>query len=201
MPAVLLGHKRAQVNGRDPTFRHRFVAAVAQRPLRLAFACLATTGLAPAMVVSNAATGAGRAAADATAVQASEEPTSLGAGQWQEWFAAAEEAAATCPGLPPEVLVAVAEVETGLGIDNGPSSAGAVGPMQFLPATWSAYGADGDGDGAADIGNARDALHGAAALLCANGGGDPKRLRSALWNYNHSHAYVDEVLQRAGLPS
>jgi membrane-bound lytic murein transglycosylase B len=66
--------------------------------------------------------------------------------------------------------------------------------MQFLPATWAAYGVDGDGDGSTDVMNPVDALHGAARLLCANGGGDPARLASALWNYNHSDDYVRHVI-------
>jgi hypothetical protein len=42
--------------------------------------------------------------------------------------------------------------------------------------------------------NPVDAVHGAARLLCANGGGDPERLPSALWNYNHSDDYVRHVM-------
>jgi hypothetical protein len=69
--------------------------------------------------------------------------------------------------------------------------------MQFLPATWASYGVDGDGDGVADVFNPADAVPGAARYLCANGGGDPARLRTALWHYNHSHAYVEAVLDQA----
>jgi membrane-bound lytic murein transglycosylase B len=69
--------------------------------------------------------------------------------------------------------------------------------MQFLPSTWRAYGVDGDGDGHADIDDLADAVFSAANHLCANGAGDPARLRSALWNYNHSSAYVERVLQVA----
>jgi membrane-bound lytic murein transglycosylase B len=69
--------------------------------------------------------------------------------------------------------------------------------MQFLPSTWSAYGVDGDGDGRADVNDLTDAVFGAANHLCANGGADPDRLRSALWNYNHSWGYVATVLQVA----
>jgi membrane-bound lytic murein transglycosylase B len=97
------------------------------------------------------------------------------------------------------VLLAIADVETGRGRRSGASPAGAEGPMQFLPGTWAAYGADGDGDGVADVTNPADALHGAARLLCANGAADPARLRSAVWNYNHSRDYVDRVLRIAGL--
>ena len=69
-----------------------------------------------------------------------------------------------------------------------------MGPMQFLAGTWAAYGRDGDGDGRADVYNQVDAVWGAANYLCANGAGDPARLRDAIWNYNHASWYVDQVL-------
>lgn len=116
----------------------------------------------------------------------------------QRFAALARQAAATCPGLPPEVLYAISETETRQGRDKAASSAGAVGPMQFLPATWRAYATDGDGDGRLDIENPADAVHSAARHLCANGGADPARLRQAIWNYNHSDAYVEQVLRIAG---
>lgn len=111
--------------------------------------------------------------------------------------ALAEQAAATCPGLPPGVLYAIAATETRHGVDTAVSTKGAVGPMQFLPATWNAYATDGDGDGRAVIASPADAVHTAATHLCANGGADPHRLRSAIWNYNHSDAYVVRVLRIA----
>src|SRR5438045_6889748 len=99
-------------------------------------------------------------------------------------------AARTCPGLDPAVLAAIHTVETRMGRDHRVSDAGAVGPMQFLPSTWAHYGMDGNGDGHADITNFSDAVFSAARYLCANGGADSKRLPGALWNDNHSDAYV-----------
>ncbi|MEO3812142.1 lytic murein transglycosylase [Sphaerisporangium sp. B11E5] len=104
-------------------------------------------------------------------------------------------AAGVCPGLSWTVLAAIGQVESGHGRNNGPSSAGALGPMQFMPATWRAYGVDGDGDGKSDIWSPYDAVPGAARYLCANGagrGGD--KLRSAVYRYNHSWSYVNKVL-------
>ena len=118
-------------------------------------------------------------------------------GDSASWIPVAQEAAATCPGLSSSVLVAIAHLESSLGLQPWTSSAGAVGPMQFLPSTWAAYGADGDGDGVVDLMNPVDAVHGAARLLCANGGADPARLASALWNYNHSDEYVRQVISLA----
>ena len=77
----------------------------------------------------------------------------------------------------------------------GPSSAGALGYCQFMPATWAHYGVDGDGDGVADPSNYRDCLPAAAQLLLASGA--PGDLRRALYAYNHSWAYVDHVLSIA----
>ncbi len=116
-----------------------------------------------------------------------------------KWSVVARAAATTCPGLHPEVLVAIAHVESRLGRGNGPSPAGALGPMQFLPGTWATYATDGDRDGRADVMNPIDAMHGAARFLCAHGGADLAELRTALWRYNNSRDYVTEVLRVAGL--
>lgn len=103
-------------------------------------------------------------------------------------------AAPACPGLRWEVLAGIGKVETNHDRADGVSSAGAEGPMQFMPATFASYGIDsGDGD-AADIWDPADAVLAAARYLCANGGGRPGGLRGALWAYNHSSAYVSEVL-------
>ncbi len=104
-------------------------------------------------------------------------------------------AATRCPGLSWTVLAAIGQVESSHGRNNGPSSAGALGPMQFMPATWKAYGVDGDGDGRKDIWSPYDAVPGAANYLCANGAGQGgQKLRKAVWFYNHSWDYVNKVL-------
>ncbi|MDP3712663.1 MAG: lytic transglycosylase domain-containing protein [Mycobacteriales bacterium] len=109
-----------------------------------------------------------------------------------------QRSAALCPGLPWQVLSAVGEVESGHGRNNGPSSAGALGPMQFLPATWAAYGVDGDGDRRADVMSPYDAVPAAALYLCRNGGGQgPDGLYDALFAYNHADWYVRKVLATA----
>ncbi len=109
-----------------------------------------------------------------------------------------QRSAELCPGLSWTVLAAIGQVESGHGRNNGPSSAGALGPMQFMPATWKAYGVDGDGDGETDVWSAYDAVPSAAKYLCANGAGrGGEKLRKAVWFYNHSWAYVDRVLSLA----
>ena len=106
-------------------------------------------------------------------------------------------AANTCQSLDWTVLAAIHKVETGFGSGSARSSAGALGPMQFMPATFTDYGVDGDGDGIADVSDVEDAIFSAANLLCANGAGDPARLATAVWNYNHDDEYVAEVLALA----
>ena len=107
-------------------------------------------------------------------------------------------AASTCSGLPWVVLAAVGQVESGHGRNNGPSSSGAEGPMQFLPSTFAGYAVDGDRDGDTDIWDPADAIFTAAHYLCANGGGrGPTGLYNALWHYNHADWYVQMVVNVA----
>jgi hypothetical protein len=102
--------------------------------------------------------------------------------------------AATCPGLPWSVLAGIGQVETDHGQNKNVSSAGAMGPMQFMPATWAVYGVDGDGDGVANILDQADAIFSAAHYLCADGGGNSATLYQAIFAYNHSDYYVNTVL-------
>lgn len=106
-------------------------------------------------------------------------------------------AARTCPGMSWTLLAAIGQVESGHGANPGTSYAGARGPMQFMPATFVAYGVDGDDDGDVDIDDPADAVFSAANYLCANGAGRG-RLEGAIWNYNHAQWYVDLVLRLAG---
>jgi len=83
--------------------------------------------------------------------------------------------------------------------DGDPAWDRAVGPMQFIPSTWAAWGRDGDGDLAADPFTVYDAAAAAAAYLCAGRSDltDEAQLRAGYFSYNHSQAYVDVVLRAA----
>jgi len=103
-----------------------------------------------------------------------------------------------CPGLSWTVLAAIGQIESGDGQNDGPSSAGALGPMQFMPSTWTRWGIDGFGEtGTPDIMNPYDAVPAAADYLCAAGGGAPATLPAAIFAYNHAQWYVNEVLALA----
>ena len=93
--------------------------------------------------------------------------------------------------MPWTVLAAIHLVETRMGRIRGTSTAGAEGPMQFLPGTWKVYGKGGD------INSPADAIVAAGRLLAANGFASDRR--RAVWHYNHSYAYVDAVLAYAGV--
>lgn len=116
-----------------------------------------------------------------------------------EYFRLYRAAATTCPGLSWTVLAAIGQVETGHGRNTNLSSAGAQGPMQFMPGTFAAYGVDGNRDGRVDVFNAADAIFSAANYLCANGAGKgPAGLRNAVFRYNNANWYVNMVLALAG---
>ena len=100
-------------------------------------------------------------------------------------------------GIPWQILAGINEIETNYGSDLAVSSAGAVGWMQFMPATWAQYGVDATGSGFADPYNAADAIFSAARYLRAAGA--QTNLRQAIFAYNHSNDYVNSVLLRARL--
>jgi soluble lytic murein transglycosylase-like protein len=83
-------------------------------------------------------------------------------------------------------LAAINFVESDFGRTLGPSSAGAEGPMQFLPATWDSYGQGGD------INNPRDAIMAAARYLVHYGA--PGDMRTAIFHYNLDYNYVDSII-------
>ena len=131
--------------------------------------------------------------------------------------------AAAAYGVDWAVLAAIGKLECDHGRSqargcNPPGSvntAGATGPMQFLGPTWrsgtplgtvpaigpptvstsNGYATDGDGDGLADVWDPADAIFAAARLLRANGA--PGDYPHAILAYNHSIAYVDDVLAQA----
>jgi hypothetical protein len=97
-------------------------------------------------------------------------------------------AAQAATGVGWSYLAAINFVETDFGRIAGLSSAGAQGPMQFLPATWAAYGHG-------DVHRARNAILAAARFLADHGA--PGTIASALYAYNPSSRYVDAVLRYA----
>jgi Transglycosylase SLT domain len=107
-------------------------------------------------------------------------------------------AAKYCPGLPWTVLAAIGQIESGDGANTGPSSAGALGPMQFLPSTWKVWGISTPWQpGPPDIMSPFDAVPAAARYLCAAGGATAAGLPRAIFAYNHANWYVAEVLALA----
>jgi murein DD-endopeptidase MepM/ murein hydrolase activator NlpD len=100
-------------------------------------------------------------------------------------------------GVPWQVLAAINKVESNFGRNMGPSSAGAIGWMQFMPSTWERWGVDANGDGVADPWSPEDAIAAAARYLAASGGATD--ISRAVFSYNHAQWYVDEVMQLAQL--
>jgi membrane-bound lytic murein transglycosylase B len=96
----------------------------------------------------------------------------------------------------PAVLAGINAVETAFGTNMGPSSAGAIGWMQFLPSSWAEYGVDANGDGVKDPYDPEDAIFAAAGYLSI--AGMPADTYGAIFAYNHADWYVEEVLANAG---
>jgi murein DD-endopeptidase MepM/ murein hydrolase activator NlpD len=99
--------------------------------------------------------------------------------------------------VPWQVLGAINKIESNFGQNMGPSSAGAVGWMQFIPSTWARWGMDGDRDGLSDPWNPEDAVYAAARYLAAAGAHED--LERAIFAYNHAQWYVDDVMELAKL--
>lgn len=125
-------------------------------------------------------------------------------------------------GVPWTLLAAIHRVETHFSSNLSESYAGAIGPTQFMPCTWTGwshptcsglgrgnidkntlldisqikkyggYGVDGNGDGVADPMNIDDALHSTANYLAASGA--KMNPRKAVFTYNHSQKYVADVM-------
>jgi cell wall-associated NlpC family hydrolase len=112
------------------------------------------------------------------------------------------DAAQTCQGLPWGVLAGIGKVESdhgqsqAPGVHSGANFAGAEGPMQFEPTTFAEYAVDADPSGPLSVYDPADAIYTAAAMLCANGAasGTPAGISQAVFAYNHSQAYVNDVL-------
>jgi len=100
-------------------------------------------------------------------------------------------------GIPWQVLAAINKVESNFGRNMGPSSAGAIGWMQFMPSTWDRWGMDANADGIADPWNPDDAIFAAARYLAAAGGRTD--ISRGVFAYNHAQWYVDEILDLARL--
>jgi soluble lytic murein transglycosylase-like protein len=87
-------------------------------------------------------------------------------------------------GVPWQYLAAINLIETNMGRIQGLSSAGAQGPMQFMPATWASYGQG-------DVNNPRDSILAAGRYLHAHGA--PANMNRAVYAYNPSLLYVHAV--------
>ena len=138
-------------------------------------------------------------AADAPVEVAASPPSALASKEIPPQYLRLYEEAAQRYRIDWSILAAIGKVECDHGRDSDPSctregatnAAGAGGPMQFIAATWAAYGVDGNGDGTADRWTAADAIYGAANYLTHAGA--PHDYRRAIFAYNHAGWYVDEV--------
>ena len=100
--------------------------------------------------------------------------------------------------IPWQLLAGIGMAETRHGRNNATSSAGAQGLMQFMPRTFAAYGVDGNRDGRRDIHNDADSIYSAANYLTASGvARGAQGVVKALWAYNHSVSYRNDVLYYA----
>jgi cell wall-associated NlpC family hydrolase len=165
---------------------------------RLALIAIAVCLLLPVLVLAaaNSAIGGGSGLA---------EPTQTALAEIPPQYLLLYEQAGVAYGVPWPVLAGIGKVECDHGRSPNPACwqegavnyAGAGGPMQFLPGTWARYGVDADGDSKADRWDPADAVFAAANYVKASGA--PEDIPSAVFAYNHSQAYVDEVLRWASI--
>ncbi len=175
-------------------------AVLARQALIVELACLRAAvhpGWTAAVITRLRLAARAQAIADLTATEDLVELTPPAAGSAQVRIIAADHlatlrayyrAAQAATGVGWSYLAAINFVETDFGRVAGPSSAGAQGPMQFLPATWAEYGHG-------DIHRAGNAIRAAARFLAAHGA--TRDIGSALYAYNPSKLYVDAVLRYA----
>jgi hypothetical protein len=115
------------------------------------------------------------------------------------WY---RQAARTCQGLPWPVLAGIGEMEsdhgqsTAPGVHSAANFAGAEGPMQFEPGTFTAFAVHADRSRSLSPYDPKDAIFTAARMLCDEGarGGSPTGITSALFAYNHADWYPPEVM-------
>lgn len=110
------------------------------------------------------------------------------------------QAAAKKYGIDWAILAAMGKIETEHGQGGKEetciaSSAGAQGPMQFMPDTWASEGVDGNGDGKTDACNYQDAIYGAANYLVDSGA--PQDYHAAILAYNHAEWYYQKIIKQA----
>ncbi|MBN6188737.1 peptidoglycan DD-metalloendopeptidase family protein [Aneurinibacillus sp. BA2021] len=184
-------------------------------------------GMGLVLFIILSATGTGEEEESVPFIWENAQISQLGAHEIPAEFLPIYQAAAQAYGVPWNVLAAIHRVETTFSSNLSISSAGAVGHMQHMPATWvgwkyphrtrlgnitdglditdpkniAAYGGyevDADNDGKADPMNLKDAVFTTASYLAKNGA-SAGDVRGAVFAYNHSDAYVNKVLSYADL--
>src|SRR5581483_1975994 len=166
------GGRRRRERGRagpgrraDARAAHRPAGAGVKRILVLAAVALAIGGgtargddTMPAAATAVALPSAGVPNLDGALVLAATwlEPPAQPVELTQEQLQGLWESAGAAYGIPWQVLAAINKIESNFGRNMGPSSAGAIGWMQFMPSTWLRWGTDADGNGIADPWNPQD---------------------------------------------
>jgi cell wall-associated NlpC family hydrolase len=137
----------------------------------------------------------GQTAADSQVVPSAQAEADIPAA----YLALYQAAAAMCPGLSWTVLAGIGQVESDQGRDAHTSVDGAVGVVQMLPATFDEYAqpVPPGGESPPTPLDPADEIYAAARMLCANGARNGADIDGAIYGYNHTEAYVQEVLSYA----